>query len=111
MKRRLLLIAILLAAQLGHVVASIWMLLAILVGSERAWNISLGWDYLLNAVTGGQPGELVSSRANRARRERKRWGKVLCDCLDKADPVPDHCARAEAAYLAKRALTRPKRPD
>lgn len=96
MKRRLLLISVLLLAQLGHVVASVWMLLATLVGSNRAWEISLGWDHLLNALTGGKPGELVSSRANRARREGRRWGCVLCKWLDDIDP--DHCARAEADH-------------
>jgi hypothetical protein len=102
MMRGLLLFVILLLAQLGHVVASIWMLAAILTGSNRAWEISLGWDHLLNALTGGKPGEKVSSRANRARREGRRWGCVLCKWLERVDPVPGHCERAEADYLRGR---------
>lgn len=100
MKRAALLFGVLVLAQLGHVVASLWMLLAILTGSNRAWEIALGWDHLLNALTGGRPGELVSSRANRARREKRRWGCVLCGLLDSVDL--DHCARAEADYLRER---------
>lgn len=91
MARALLFIAIFAACQVAHVLASLWMLGAALVGSGRAWAIILGYDYLGNSVTGGEPGELISTRANRARKEGRRWACVLCRLLDKVDP--GHCDR------------------
>jgi hypothetical protein len=90
--RRVLLLIVLLLAQLGHVVASLWMAVAILTGGDRAWGIALAWDRLLNTVTGGQSTETVSSRANRARSEGRRWGCVLCRILDRLEK--DHCSKS-----------------
>lgn len=90
---RLGMIAILLICQLAHIVASLWMLLAALAGSKRAWTIAIGYDQLANAATGGSEDETISSRANRARKERKAWACILCRILDWIDP--DHCSKSE----------------
>lgn len=89
MSRILLFLAILLACQITHVLASLWMLFAALRSPTRYWRIALGYDHLGNAVTGGEPGELISARASRARKEGRRWACVLCRLLDKVDP--GHC--------------------
>lgn len=91
MCRALLFVAIFLTCQIAHVVASLWMLGAALVGSARAWNIIVGYDHLGNAMTGGKPNEPISTRANRARKEGRRWACILCRLLDRVDP--GHCDR------------------
>lgn len=91
MCRALLFLAIFLTCQLAHVIASVWMLGAALARSDRAWKIILGYDHLGNSVTGGEPGELISTRANRARKEGRRWACILCQLLHKIDP--GHCDR------------------
>jgi hypothetical protein len=91
MWRAFVFVAIFLICQLAHIIASLWMLGAALVGSARAWKIILGYDHLGNSVIGGEPGELISTRANRARKEGRRWACILCRLLDKVDP--GHCDR------------------
>lgn len=90
---RLTLLAILLICQLAHLVASLWMLLAVLGGSRRAWTIAIGYDQLANAATGGNVDETISSRASRARKEGRAWGCVLCRVLDWMDK--NHCTDSE----------------
>lgn len=91
--RRAGMLAIWLICQLAHLLASAWMLLAILWGSDRAWTIAIGYDQLANATTGGSEDETISSRANRMRKEGRLWGCVLCRVLDWIDP--NHCANSE----------------
>lgn len=91
MARLALFLAIFFACQVAHLIASVWMVAAAVMGSRRAWKIILGYDHLGNSVTGGEPGELISTRANRARKEGRRWACVLCRLLDKVDP--GHCDR------------------
>lgn len=91
MAKAFLFIVIFLGCQVTHVIASVWMLLAALAGSKRAWTIILGYDQLGNSATGGEPGELISTRANRERKEGRRWACVLCRLLDRIDP--GHCDR------------------
>lgn len=98
MGRAFLFVAIFVTCQIAHVVASVWMLGAALVGSNRAWNIILGYDHLGNAVTGGNPAELISTRANRARKEGRRWACLLCRLLHKVDP--GHCEKADTTEPA-----------
>lgn len=93
LSKRAGLLAILLICQVAHVLASIWMLLAVLGGSQRAWTIAIGYDQLANAATGGDVDETISSRASRARKEGRRWGCVLCRVLDWIDK--DHCTESE----------------
>lgn len=87
----LLFIGIALACQVAHLVASVWMLFAVIRSPNRYWRIVLGYDHLGNALTGGEPNELISTRANRARKEGRSWGCILCKLLDKIDP--GHCDR------------------
>lgn len=84
--------AIWLLCQVAHVVASIWMLMAVLVGSARAWSLAIGYDQLANAAFGGNPDETISSRAGKAAKDGRRWGCVLCRLLDKFDP--GHCNKS-----------------
>lgn len=90
---RLALFAIFLVCQLAHLVASVWMLLAVLGSSHRAWAIAIGYDQLANAATGGNVDETISSRASRARKDRRTWGCILCRVLDWIDK--NHCSDSE----------------
>ena len=91
-QRFILIAALLLICQLAHVVASLWALLAALVGSPRAWRIIVAYDRVGNAATGGRDTETISSRANRGRNEGRRTWCLLCRLLDRLDP--DHCKRS-----------------
>lgn len=90
--RRLTLIGLFMVCQVAHVAASLWMLVAILVGSPRAWRIIVAYDRVGNAATGGADTETISSRANRGRDEGRRPWCILCRMLDKLDA--DHCKRS-----------------
>lgn len=46
------------------------------------WNLLIMLDETANTLTGGDPGETVSSRAGKAMQEGKQWGCVLCRFLD-----------------------------
>jgi len=46
------------------------------------WNFLIMLDETGNTLTGGDPGETISSRAGKAMQEGKRWGCVLCRFLD-----------------------------
>lgn len=90
--RRLTLLGLFVICQVAHVVASLWMLVAILVGSPRAWRIIVAYDRVGNAATGGADTETISSRADRGRGEGRRTWCLLCRLLDKLDT--DHCKRS-----------------
>lgn len=49
---------------------------------ERTRGIAVRVDQAANGVLRGNPQETISSRANRARVQRKRWGCMLCKLLD-----------------------------
>ena len=55
-----------------------------------------------NTLTGGDPGETISSRAAKARAEGRRWGCVLCRFLDWVQK--DHCATSLNADDGRRAV-------
>ena len=65
---------------------------AILFAPERALSIAIGFDQLANVVSNGSEDETISSRANRARQEGRRWGCFLCWVLDRLDK--NHCRDA-----------------
>jgi len=88
--KRIILIGILILCQIAHIIASIWMLCAIIVGSDRAWKLAVSYDQLFNATTGGSEDETVSSRAGKLVKEKK-WACVLCKLLDKLDK--NHCKK------------------
>ena len=85
-------LGIVLICQFAHLIASLWMLVAAISGSDRYWRIAKGYDRVGNAATGGQDTETVSSRANRARSEKRRWGCLLCRVLDWIEK--DHCKKS-----------------
>jgi len=89
---RFSLLLIFLLCQVASAVSALWMLVAILVGSDRAWRLAISYDQLANTATGGSEDETISSRANRARLEGRRWGCVLCKLLDKFEK--DHCPKS-----------------
>jgi hypothetical protein len=56
-------------------------------------NVGIGLDQLLNAaVLLGDPRETISSRADKAMREGKRWGCILCRFLSKIQK--QHCQQS-----------------
>ena len=92
MKVRIALLALWLLCQLANVIACVWMLLAALAGSRRAWRLAVSYDQLANTAFGGDEDETISSRAAKARMRGKRWGCVLCRFLDWLDP--NHCTNS-----------------
>lgn len=62
-------------------------------GDHGYWlNLLVALDELGNALTGGDPGETISSRAAKARNEGREWGCLLCRLLDWIQN--DHCKDA-----------------
>ncbi|MCY0916244.1 hypothetical protein [Massilia antarctica] len=68
------------------------MLYLIARNPRKAWSMAVAHDQLANAATNGHMDETISSRANRARTNGRRWGCVLCRLLDRIDK--DHCTRS-----------------
>lgn len=91
LQRRMLLAVFCVAGVLGCVLALAWLLLCILFSpsSPRAMHIVLAFDQLVNAATGGDMDETISSRAGRLRGEGRGWACVLCWALDWLER--DHC--------------------
>lgn len=90
---RIWLVLILLIAQLAAIFAPFKTLWSIAIGDyTRVLEVLKGYDRLGNAVTNGSSEETISSRANRARSEGRKWGCVLCKILD--DIEANHCANA-----------------
>jgi hypothetical protein len=86
---RVKLLAFWLICQGAHFVASLWLFVAILINSSRAWRIILAYDRLGNAATGGSDTETISSRANRGTVEGNRGWCLLCWLLDRIQK--GHC--------------------
>lgn len=91
MVKRMRMLGLWLLCALVGVIASLWMLLAALAGSDRAWKLAVAHDQLANTAFGGDEDETISSRAAKAALRGERWGCVLCKLLDKLDP--GHCQR------------------
>ena len=89
---RLWMLLIWLLCLVASFVSAVWMLIAIAVGSKRAWSLAISHDQLANTAFGGDEDETISSRAGKANREGKRWACVLCKLLDKIDP--NHCEKS-----------------
>lgn len=82
MKQRLALLMLWVLCQGAALLASVWMLAAIIVGSKRAWLIAVGYDQLANVTTGGHEDETISSRAGRTTNNGRSWDSYcarLCD--------------------------------
>lgn len=80
---------------LASLFAALRMLYAIAANPQRAWVMAVAHDQLANASANGDPDETLSSRAHRARTEKRGWGCVLCRLLDWIDS--NHC-RDSAGY-------------
>lgn len=92
LKRTAGLLALWVLCLLSGVISQVWMLLAIVANSPRAWTLAVAFDQLMNAATGGDMDETISSRAARGDEAGlKRWS-ALCRLLDWVDP--GHCQRA-----------------
>lgn len=78
--------------QLAALVTALRMAWAILANPERAWTIALAYDRLGNAAANDSEVQTISSRAEKARKNGKRWGCWLCRLLDRLDP--GHCERS-----------------
>lgn len=89
---RLALLGIWLLCVVAGALATVQMLWSILVGSPKAWRLAKAFDRVGNAATGGDDKETISSRANRAVQEKRRWGCVLCRLLDRFEK--DHCKKS-----------------
>lgn len=88
-RRVLILLALWLLCQLAALVTALRMAWAIITNQDRAWNIAKAYDRLGDAVTNDDTVQTISSRAEKARRDGKRWGCWLCRLLDRLQP--DHC--------------------
>lgn len=89
MKQRLALLALLPLCWLSAWAGGLRMLWATFSNPAHAWDVAKGFDLLGNVATNGKLGELISTRAARARNDGRRWGCVLCRLLDAVDP--NHC--------------------
>jgi hypothetical protein len=89
---RLILLALFVACQFTHLIASTWAFVAIITGSPRALRIIIAYDRVGNAATDGLDTETISSRANRGTIEGRRGWCILCRLLDRIDP--DHCKKS-----------------
>ena len=98
-RQRLAMFALWLLCQIAAVIASVWMLIAALMGSRRAWTLAVAHDQLANAAFGGHEDETLSSRAGKAAREGKRWACVFCRLLDRIDQ--HHCEKSIEADEGK----------
>ena len=45
------------------------------------FNLAVAFDEFGNAITGGDPGETISSRSAKARNNGRVWGCILCKFL------------------------------
>jgi hypothetical protein len=96
--KTLSLMAIWLVCILCACIALPWMLVAVFTHSPRFMQMAYAFDRVGNAVTGGSADEYLSSRANRAQKEGRRWGCILCRLLDKVDP--GHCRKYDTPPAA-----------
>lgn len=69
------------------------MLYMIFRNPEKAWTDAIAADQSMNAATGGNEDETISSRAQRARSNGRRWGCILCVILDSIQE--DHCNKSK----------------
>jgi len=65
-------------------------------------NILVALDQLANALSFGDPRETISSRADKAMRDGKKWGCLLCKLLSKIQK--DHCQKAYDPNVGDRAI-------
>lgn len=66
------------------------------------WNFLVLLDEFGNTLTGGDPGETISSRAGKAMQKGQTWGCVLCRFLNLFQK--DHCIKSIDAADGRRAV-------
>lgn len=86
---RVRLLGIWLVCMCGTVLTLLRMLFCVATSPDRAKSIAVALDRAGNAATNGDNRETISSRANRARSEGRKWGCILCRILDALSP--NHC--------------------
>jgi len=89
MKTKLDLLGLWLVCNLAAIIASFWMLCAIISNSKRAWALARSFDRVANVAFGGKETETISSRAGRELENNTQWACRLCKWLDKFEK--DHC--------------------
>lgn len=87
---------------LAGIVAAVWMLVAALAGSNRAWQIAVAYDQLGNATFGGYVDETISARTFRANHSGKLWGVILYRLLNFLQP--GHCEMAYQSEVLREGL-------
>ncbi len=92
LKTRLALAALIPALTIAPIVGLARYLWCVLFSPQRAWQIAIGFDQLVNAAANGNVDETISSRAHRAMLGGKRWGCLLCRFLDRFDK--NHCIKS-----------------
>lgn len=70
--------------------------------SQYFWNILIAIDQLANTILLGDPQETISSRADKAAVEGKRWGCVLCKLLNVVQK--NHCPLSLEANVGSNAI-------
>ncbi len=86
MMSRLMLLVLWVLCMVAAMVCLVWMLLAIIAGSKRAYRLAFGFDQTANVAIGGHHDEKISSRAHRCGWKR---AEALIDALFFFDP--EHC--------------------
>lgn len=66
------------------------------------WNLLLVIDEAFNTLSGGDPGETISSRAGKAMQKGERWACVLCRFLNLFQK--DHCIKSIEPAEGSRAV-------
>lgn len=95
MTARLALVLLWLLCLLAAIVGLVWMAVAIIPGSQRAWAIAKGFDRLGAAFSRGDDGEYISSTCWRYRAEQPyRVLRVLIDAAFGLIGHRDHCMRS-----------------
>jgi hypothetical protein len=89
LKKRIGMFLLAVLCALAAAVGWLWMLAAVLGGSDRAHRLAVSFDQLANTAFGGNEDETISSRAGKAARDGRRWACVLCKLLDWIQP--NHC--------------------
>lgn len=72
-------------------------------------NVAISLDEFGNAISGGDPGETISSRAAKARNAGRAWGCVLCKFLGWAATLvagkpTNHCTLSLEANEGSKAV-------
>ena len=79
--------------------SALWMLVAIVVASPRAWRLAKSYDQLGNTMAGGDEDELFSARCWRYRADPSY--ALLVGVIDRLAGNPNHCQEAFEAEELK----------